>query len=220
MTGEATGDAGLPLVERLLTIGGRQFRVWAVEDAAALLALSETREPFPFGLLLWEGAVALAGRLADVSVALEGRRVLELGCGVGLAGLIAASRGALVTATDHDPLPLEVARRNAMQNDVAGIDFVEADWDRWSDHERYDLIIGADVTYDRQSHEAVLSILERNLAPGGTAILADPAREEQATFVGRLRARGFSVVLEARTVEDLVRWGLSVDVTLLTIKGI
>ena len=41
MTGEATGDAGLPLVERLLTIGGRQFRVWAVEDEEALLGAVE-----------------------------------------------------------------------------------------------------------------------------------------------------------------------------------
>jgi SAM-dependent methyltransferase len=51
--------------------------------------------------------------------ALEGRRVLELGCGSGDYTVVLARRGALITAIDLAPSALAITRRRARANRVA-----------------------------------------------------------------------------------------------------
>ncbi|MBX9925038.1 MAG: methyltransferase domain-containing protein [Hyphomicrobiaceae bacterium] len=207
------GLSGLDI--RTVRGGGRDWRIASVQDEGALLALAGGREPFPFGLLLWEGAVVLADEMAAVRGRFPLARVLELGCGVGLAGLVAASFGARVTMTDHDPLALKVAKHNAQSNDVAGITFVQADWNGWDDLRQYDVIIGADVLYERAAHGPVLSILSACLACNGVALLADPGRHEQAAFLEAAADRGFAVSTSLRTTCDLRHPGKTVRVTVI-----
>lgn len=210
---------GMPLVARRIAAAGRDWTVHAVENEDALLALAERREPFPFGLLLWESAIALAAEIGERAPDFAGRRVLELGCGVGLPGLVAANCGARVTATDHDALALELARANAAENGIRDIAFATGDWTDWHDDVRYDVVIGADVTYDRAAHTAVLAILARNLLKDGIALLADPGREDRPAFLARAMAAGFVVGECRRLVTDLVRPGVTVAVELLELRN-
>lgn len=207
----------ITFTEREISVGDRTWRIAAAEDDDALLKAAGDREPFPFGLLLWESAIVLSRELETDADGIRGRRVLELGCGVGLAGIVAAGLGATVTATDHDPLALELATRNAIANGVGGIRYRRDDWAAWTDDESYQLVMGADVVYDRAAHAAVLAILARNLAPGGTAIFADPGRHEQAAFIAAAGVAGFDTVSAPRPVPDLVRKDAIVDVTLVTL---
>jgi ribosomal protein L11 methyltransferase len=46
------------------------------------------------------------------------KRVLDLGCGSGILAIAAAKMHALVTASDIDPIAVEVARENAVRNQV------------------------------------------------------------------------------------------------------
>ena len=208
----------LPLVRREIVIGGRGWVVEAAEDQDALLSASEGRAQFPFGLMLWESAVALAGVLYERAAEVRGARVLELGCGIGLAGVIAAGLGARVVQTDHDPGALEAARRTARLNGVEGIETVAADWHDWRVAGTFDLIIGADVTYDAADHAAVLCVLERALAVGGRVLLADPGREAQAAFVARAEAAGWRVKWSERRVADLQRAGTEMAVAMLEME--
>ncbi|MCA1728736.1 MAG: 50S ribosomal protein L11 methyltransferase, partial [Actinobacteria bacterium] len=74
-------------------------------------------ERLPYWADLWPSAVALAGSIIRYdSKTLAGRRVVELGCGVGLPSLAALARGARVTATDHYEAALDFARYNARAN--------------------------------------------------------------------------------------------------------
>ena len=205
----------LPYVRRAIAIGGRDWIVETVEDQDALLAASEGRAQFPFGLMLWEGAVALAEELCARAETLRGKRVLELGCGIGLVGVVAAGLGARVTATDHDDGVLEACRRTAQLNGVTGAETVAADWHDWRLEGTYDFIFGADVTYDAADHGVVLAVLERALAQGGQVMLADPGREAQAAFIARAEAAGWRGAVSERRVGDLQRVGMEMAVAII-----
>ena len=211
---------GLPFVRREIAIGGRTWVIETVHDQDALLAASEGRAHFPFGLMLWESAVALAGELFARSAECAGQRVLELGAGLGLAGVVAASLGAQVVQTDHDATALFACARTAQLNGVDGACQAIGDWHAWSNEALYDLIIGADVAYDGECHRALLAIFERNLARGGTVLLADPGREKQAAFVAMMDASGWHLQRTVRRVDDLApaTARAQIDVAILVLR--
>jgi len=152
----------------------------------------------PYGLLLWESAVALARSLHRQPTLVANKQVLELGAGVGLPGLVARSLGAEVWQTDHLTGALEIARLNARANDVVGIRQFTADWTRWTDDRLYDVILGADIGAMQGS---VVSIFGRNLAPDGFVLLADLGRQQSIDLLARLEHEGARFDLEIAHVE-------------------
>ena len=190
----------LPVVQRAIEIGGRTWLVETVDDQDALLAAADGRAQFPFGLMLWESAEVLARALIERRSTIKGKSVLELGAGLGLSGVVAASLGARVVQTDHDASALQACARTASLNGVKGIVCRGGDWHDWHDAELYDLIVGADVIYDERDHAAVLAILAGNLVAGGRAMLADPARHGQAAFVDLAAAAGWAVATSLQPV--------------------
>jgi predicted nicotinamide N-methyase len=136
----------------------------------------------PFWSVLWRSGMALAQEVGGLE--LDGRRVLELGCGLGAPSLAAARRGAVVLATDADPEALELLERNARGNDVS----VETALIAWSHAEElvsrgpFDLVLAADVLYERPSVADLLDLLPR-LAP--KALIADPGRPASGAFLER-----------------------------------
>jgi len=165
-----------PLTMAPVVIAGRQWRVWCVEQQDDLLSISQRFEHLPYGLLLWESAVALAQRLAEAPELVANKRVLELGAGVGLPGLVARTLGAQVWQTDRLEEVLRTAALNERANGVTGVHRFLGDWTRWADTRRYDVILAADILYETAAHAAVASILNTNLVPGGRMLLADPGR--------------------------------------------
>ena len=195
--------AGVPLETWAMMAAGRDWRITAARDHEALLLASETLGRFPFGLLLWESALVLADALAAHRDRLAGAHVLELGAGVGLSGLAARALGAKVVQSDYAAEPLALCRRNARTNAIDGIAWRLADWTSWRDTTRYDLIVGSDILYEAESHEALLAILSANLKPGGTLLVSDPGRQFTPWFVNRLRTGGWQVTETRRTVPAL-----------------
>ena len=128
-------------------------------------------EFLPYWAELWPAARALAEVLPDVS----GLRVVELGCGLGLPSLIAAAKGASVTAVDWSPDAVELLLANAARNGLE-LRAEVRDWrDPWD--ERFDLALAADVLYERRNVEPVLERL-RELAPAALVGLAGRPYEE------------------------------------------
>lgn len=200
--------AEVPLKVFNFEIGGRNWRIQAAQDHASLLAASDRFVAFPFGLLLWESARALAEALADDATGCAGRSTLELGAGVGLPGIVAKHLGAAsVRQTDHITEALDLCRRNAEANGIAGIEVALANWDAWNDGQVYDLIIGSDVIYERQAHAPLAAILERNLAPGGQALFADPGRQDTPLFLQEMRDRGWRITSSRRLVPAILPGG-------------
>jgi len=133
-------------------------------------------EFLPYWAELWPAATALAAALPDVA----GLRVVELGCGLGLPSLVAAARGADVTASDWAEDAVELLRENAARNGLA-LRAEVRDWrEPWP--ERFDVVLAADVLYERRNVEPLLERL-RELAPVAYVGLA--GRPYEAEFLGK-----------------------------------
>jgi methyltransferase-like protein 23 len=202
-----------------IPIGEREWRVECVRDQGRILAYAESHAQAPYGLLLWESAVALARSLHRRPTLVANKQVLELGAGVGLPGLVARSLGAEVWQTDHLTAALEIARLNARANDVGGIRQFTADWTRWTDDRLYDVILGADILYDRAMQGSVVSIFGRNLAPDGFVLLADPGRQQSIDLLARLEHEGVRFDLEIAHVEPTCGLGSGALVEVVLLKG-
>lgn len=202
-----------------IPIGEREWRVECVQDRGHVLAYAESHAQAPYGLLLWESAVALARSLHRQPTLVANKQVLELGAGVGLPGLVARSLGAEVWQTDHLTAALEVAWLNARANDVSGIRQFTADWTRWTDDRLYDVILGADILYERTMQASVVSIFSRNLAPNGLVLLADPGRQQSIDLLARLEHEGARFDLEVDHVEPTCGLGSEALVEVALLKG-
>jgi predicted nicotinamide N-methyase len=189
-----------PLVTAEIDIDGRAWRITAVQNADALLDGADAFEHFPYGFLLWEAAVGLARMLAAEPALVAGKRVLELGAGVGMPGIVARSLGAEVWQTDHQAAALTLAQQNARQNGVDGIMQFLGDWRSWTHLTHYDVILGADIMYERAMFFYLEQIFNRCLAPGGRLLLSDPGRPQALEFAAHLEKHGWRMEMETRTV--------------------
>lgn len=156
---------------------------------------------FPYGLLLWASATGLSQRMAEAPDLVCGKRVLELGTGVGLPGLVARHLGAYVVQTDYQEEALQLARRNAQQNGVADIEYLLADWRDFPDIGPFDLVLGSDILYERSLHQTLLDLLRRLVPPDGLLLLSDPIRPQAIDFIDRLEHVGWQVTIESREVD-------------------
>ena len=128
-------------------------------------------EFLPYWAEVWPASIALAEALPEV----EGLRVVEIGCGLGLPALVAASRGGEVTAVDWAEDAIELLQQNAARNRLS-LRAERRDWrEPWD--ERFDLALAADVLYERRNVDPVLERL-RALAPVALVGLAGRPYEE------------------------------------------
>ena len=141
---------------------------------------------------LTASALALARHLETLDN-LEGQRVIELGCGVGLAGTTAARLGATVTFSDLSASALSSARELCRVNGVDGrARFLELDWERTPPGlGEFDLVLGSEILYDYYSHAGLLQQIRGLVAPSGRVFLADRKRLVVSRFLGRLIDTGF-----------------------------
>jgi len=150
---------------------GTDLRLWLVDAANMDRAFSpeETRrilEDPPYWSFCWASGLVLARWLADRPEWVRGKRVLDFGAGSGVAAIAAAKAGAAeVVACDLDPLALAACQANAALNEVE----LRYSQDFFGEADRFDLIIVADVLYDR----ANLPLLDHFLSRGREALVAD-----------------------------------------------
>jgi predicted nicotinamide N-methyase len=141
----------------------------------------------PYSTVLWRSGLALARELDGIE--LRGLRVVELGCGLGVPSLVAARAGADVLATDADDEALEIVERNARENGLS-LETACVEWataDELVARGPFDLVLAADVLYERASVAPLLSLLPRL---GGEVWLADPGRPTTSLFLEHERATG------------------------------
>jgi len=152
----------------------------------------------PYWSILWRSGVALARELS--SRPLAGVRVVELGCGLGVPSLAAARGGAAVLATDSDAEALDLVERNARENGLE-VETVPVDWadpDELIERAPFDLVLAADVLYERPS---VAQLLEFLPSLAREALIADPGRPAAEAFFEPV-ARRWSV---ETSVHDVIR---------------
>lgn len=200
----AAGD--FPLNEYRLRLGGRE---WSILHVGSVLSredenrfLGELKGRVPYGVALWPAAIALAHEIASRAGEFSGRRVLELGAGTGLPGIVAATLGARVVQTDRDELALSACKLNCELNRVGAVERRLSDWAAWADGERYEWIVGSDILYGEEMQPHLRRVFETNLAPRGRALLSDPFRAVSLKLLEALEADGWSVTLSKWSVGE------------------
>jgi predicted nicotinamide N-methyase len=195
------------LVTQSIDLPGGELRVLQPEEAAELpdAGAVEWAPLAPYWAVLWRSGVALARDADDET--LRGKRVVELGCGLAVPSLAAARAGATVLATDAEPDAVELVARNGELNGVE-LDAAVVDWTSAAATKQlagrgpFDLVLAADVLYERPTVARMLSLLPR-LAPA--AWLADPARPTCEVFLEQARERGWETETATRGVIDVHR---------------
>jgi predicted nicotinamide N-methyase len=153
----------------------------------------------PYWAVLWASGRALAMELATHD--LSGRRVLELGCGLGAPSVVAARQGARVLATDRSSDAVAFTAHNLALNDLEG-DVALVDWsdpDALAGGAPWDLVIAADVLYTQANAQALVRALPGLVGDRGEALIADPRRAGGRDFLAA--ARGL-FRLETREAPD------------------
>lgn len=142
-----------------------------------------------FGVV-WDAGLALAHLMADFDV--EGKRILEVGCGIGLASLLLNERDADITATDRHPEAGRFLAYNTALNEADAIPFVRADW---TDDEdalgEFDLIIGSDVLYEVGHAKSLAGFIDRHSRANCETIIIDAKRGQAARFKRAMAEHGY-----------------------------
>ncbi|MFT6904692.1 MAG: putative nicotinamide N-methyase [Oleiphilaceae bacterium] len=142
-----------------------------------------------FGVL-WDSGKILA--LVMESYEISGKRILEIGCGMALASLLLNSRHANITATDYHPEAGNFLAENVRLNQGQSIPFLRTGWQNKEDGlGKFDLLIGADILYERGHIELLSEFIERHSNPSCEVILVDPGRGNHAAFSKKMLKLGY-----------------------------
>lgn len=143
-----------------------------------------------FGVI-WASGELLARLMFDYEI--EGQRILEVGCGIGLASLVLNHGLADITATDYHPEVESFLLENTKLNGLRTIPFVRTGWsDAISDLGQFDIVIGSDLLYERGQAAELASFIDQHAKRYCTVIIIDPGRSHYARFSKHMRGRGFS----------------------------
>jgi predicted nicotinamide N-methyase len=177
------------LISETVSLPDGELRLLQPRDAAELPDDGgvEWAPLVPYWSVLWRSGLALGRELSRRR--LDGLRVVELGCGIGVPSLAASRSGAVVLATDASVEALELLAGNASRNGLH-VETARVDWASPAGllaRAPFDLVLAADVLYERASVAQLLELLPR-LAP--RVLLADPGRPAADAFLAEARRRG------------------------------
>ncbi len=149
-----------------------------------------TEAIWPLFGVIWESSQILARVMETFDI--ENKRILEVGCGVGLTSLILNARQADITATDHHPEAEAYLQLNVTLNEGPAIPFVRTGWEQKdSELGEFDLIIGSDILY-QPNHALLLSgFVNRHAKEKCEVIIIDPSRGNAGKFGRAMLATGF-----------------------------
>ncbi len=158
------------------------------DGEAERLGISSATWPL-FGIV-WPSGQVLSHHMLDYQI--DDKRILEVGCGIGLASLLLNHRNADITATDYHPQSGNFLAQNVELNEGRPIPFVRTGWgDEASDLGLFDLIIGSDLLYEQEHAELLSQFIEQHAKPVCDVILVDPGRGNHAKFSKKMVILGF-----------------------------
>jgi predicted nicotinamide N-methyase len=177
-------------------------------DDPSVIDWNRRDDYMPYWAYLWPSALLVADWVASEPLPARpegqvGPNALEIGCGLGLPGLVAVARGLRVQFSDHDPAPLEFVDRSAAENRFSPVHYSirHLDW-RYLPDERFSIILGADVLYELRLVPLVARLLSRLLAPDGVGVIASPFRAAAQGFPAALADVGLTYEMKSATARS------------------
>lgn len=161
---------------------------WDPDGAAARAGISSASWSL-FGQI-WPSARLLANLMQSWNPA--GRRILETGCGLGLASLVLHRRNCDITASDCHPLAETFLHDNQRRNALPFMKYLAASWSEVNPAlGRFDLIIGSDILYERNHPRQLAKFMNCHARPSAEVIVIDPGRTHRRAFTDAMAQHGF-----------------------------
>lgn len=183
-----------------INVGGHDFEIRSLKDRQQYSDPEQIAKKagvplasWPLFGVIWPSGVMLADVMNDYPM--QGLRILEVGCGLGLPSLVAHHHGADITASDYHPLAEEFMEKNATLNHLSPVRFQIINWSRIdSSLGKFDLIIGSDILYEPDHPRILCRFIERHAADNCTIIMVDPGRRQRMEFSKRMIDNGFALI--------------------------
>jgi predicted nicotinamide N-methyase len=192
---ETPYDALGPLVREPVIVEDRTFTILRPGQSDRLLDHPSVRAAFaadeymPYWADLWPAARMLAKAIVKEEWP-PGLRVLEVGCGLGLPGVVALARGARVTFSDYDATALRFAADNAALNGFDDYETLQMDWRYPPDGRQFPMILAADLIYELRNVAPLVALIKQLLTPEGECLLTDQDRVPSHVLRDTLTAEG------------------------------
>ena len=173
-----------------ITVSGQSLRCLKIVDLdEIILERLETTDlneaELPYWGKIWEASILLAAYLIAQPV-VPGRKILEIGTGLGVSGLFAASCGHDVTLSDHKEEIIRFIRANTLLNNLDNVPVISVDWTQPASNQLYDWIVGSEVVYHRSTYDSMVQFLQQSLKPSGTIFLAKSTSLPANVFFSKL----------------------------------
>ena len=186
------------VIEHRISVDNRNFELLHPRSADDLIDDDDFNrdERLPYWAEIWPSAYVLAQRIARENGRSSGRpsRLLELGCGSGLAVVTALAAGFEVTAVDYYPAALEFVKVNAELNGLPPPQMRVVDWRNYPDDLRdFDVVIAADVLYETGYCRLIAEAFRQSLSADGIGLLTDPQRSKAAALPEECRKAGMQI---------------------------
>jgi predicted nicotinamide N-methyase len=158
------------------------------DDGAAALGINAATWPL-FGQV-WPTSVAMAMNIYKLELA--GKRVLEIGCGIGLCSIVLHQMGIDITASDYHPRVREFLERNVLGNGLPPIKYQTGNWDEENPElGKFDVMIGSDILYQPDHARLVSRFIDRHSSDDVQVVIGDPGRANRAKFTSRMIGLGY-----------------------------
>ena len=199
----------LPVVRRLsaryqldfecVKVQGRTFYFLHLADLTPLLTgdVFKNAPEFPFWVKIWEASLVLAEFMSGMPVD-RNKRVLELGAGMAVPGMVASSFGHDVTVTDYENEILDFVRVSAIINKCQDLKCEPLDWFEPSDLGKFDIILASEVLFHKRFFQPLLDVLNKYLASGGVIYMSHEADRETLQPFFRMCQDLFSIAIQKK----------------------
>jgi predicted nicotinamide N-methyase len=159
-----------------IAIGGKRLELYGVSNWDVFverLGLEGEAyiKHFPFWVKIWEASIVLTDHLAGLGLG-EQKDVLEIGAGMGIAGLFLGAMGHNVTITDYEESALTLLQMNIEHNDLPNVHVERLDWNNPDLKGHYDIVCGSELIYNEAFIGPILGLFEKYLRPEGAVYLA------------------------------------------------
>lgn len=185
--------------QHTLRLGDHDYRIRGLSDLQQFADPDGDAERAGISSALWSlfGHIWPSGRVLAEAMSVfevQGKRILEIGCGLGLSSLVLQRRRADIVASDHHPLTESFLAHNAILNGLPPLSYRDLPWaDADETLGRFDLIIGSDVLYERGHADLLAEVVRRHARRECEVVIADIGRGNANALSRALALQGFSV---------------------------
>jgi predicted nicotinamide N-methyase len=178
---ETPWDALGTIIRDQVIVDGQTFIIFRPDESDRLLDHPFVRSAFaadeylPYWTDLWPAARMLA-RVIMRMTWVPSTRALEIGCGLGLPGIVALSKGLQVIFSDYDATALRFAADNARANGYEDFRLLQMDWRQPPENLCVPVILGSDLFYEQRHAAPLAALIKKVLSPDGVCLLADHDR--------------------------------------------